>query len=348
MIHNAGFAHVRIPVSFGRHMMEDEPYTIRPAFMERVAELVKGSMSQGLVTVITAQNEWWADMEDRTYVQRMDFKLRSLPRFEAMWRQIGLHFRDSRQLLIFGILNEPNMLRMESLNELHRVALVAIRETNPTRVVTISGKDFANPRWLLEHPKELYIPRDPQLMLEIHVTEPHGFAGARPSRTQWGSEEEVARVREWVDQMEVFGRARNLPIYVGEFGCSNEVPHDQGRLKWLETNWKEMRRQGFCATLLDDGDRFSIYDRKEGRWDKEVLTVLQRALPGLQGVSLYRVGGGLGADSNDPTVDLQRRLELCFSRLSMRLEDVDKLEPLGDHQYQSDLSRGRSDVDDEY
>lgn len=416
MFHDAGFAHVRIPVSFGRHMMADEPYTIDPALLDRAAELATMALEHGLVVVITATNEWWIDLEEKTYVAGQDWKFVLLPRFESLWKQVGVRFRHFRQHLIFGLLNEPHNLKVESLNELHRLALVAVRESNPTRVVTLSGKDFGNPRWCLEYPKALFIPRDPQLMLEIHVTEPHGFAGTRPSRAEWGADKElfqltrdmcqelgvrdrvaweiherqlnreefesfgvlqdrngrpiddidevkpalfpltailrqkdqdIAKVRDWVNKIEVYGRARNLPVYVGEFGCSNQVTNEQGRMLWIETNWREMRRKGFCASLMDDGDQFKVYDRASGEWDHEVLTILQRSLPGLQGVSMYRVGGGLGADSNDPTVDLQRRLELCFSRLSIAMEDVQKLEPLGEHQYRNDLHGGRGNYDED-
>lgn len=349
MFHDAGFANCRIPVNWGCHMMVEEPYTIDPQFLKRVAELVKYSMDHGMITIITAHHEWWIDVDDRSYQAHDDWLFKQLPRFESLWKQVAAHFASYRQLLIFGILNEPAMLKAQSLNELHQAALVAIRETNPTRIVTISGKDFANPRWLLDNPKALFIPRDPQLMLEIHVTEPHGFAGTRPTREAWGSLEDQLKTKHWIDEIEIFGRARNLPIYVGEFGCSNEQKgSDDGksRLTWLECNWTEMRRKEFCASLWDDGDRFSVYNRATGEWDHDVLTAMQRSLPGLQGVSMYRTGGGLGADSGDPTADLQRRLELCFSRLSIAMDDVSKHPELPPHDYQTELGGARKYSDE--
>jgi endoglucanase len=347
MFREAGFAHCRIPVSWGRHMAADEPYLIDPKFMARVTELVTFVMDHGMVAVITAHHEWWIDIDDSN-IQSLDhWKYTALPRFEAMWRQIAEHFRHHRQLLVFGILNEPHMLSVSSLNELHRCAMVHIRQTNPSRVVTISGKDFANPRWLFDNPRALQIPRDPMLMLEVHIMEPHSFTGTNPSRKNWGSEEEKQRVKELIDQTEVFGRARNLPIYVAEFGCSVDQKSTDERLHWLEINWKEMRRQGICACLWDDGERFSIYDRKTGDWDQAALAVLQRSLPGLQGVSMYRFGGGLGGDSNDPTADLQRRLENCFSSLNHHLAEVNKLKPLEEYHY-SQHHDTRQDAEDEY
>jgi len=346
MFHEAGFANCRIPVCWGNHMMHEEPYTIKPAFLARVEELVKHATDHGMVAVITAHHEWWIDYDNRNVQKFDEWTFKALPRFQALWKQVGEHFKHHRQLLIFGILNEPNLLTDESLNELHRVALVAIRESNPSRVVTISGKDFADPYWLLKNPKALYIPRDPQLMLEVHATDPHGFAGANPSMSEWGSLEDQLKVKDWVDRIELYGRARNLPIYVAEFGCSNHQSHDNGRLAWIRANWEEIRRKGFCASLWDDGDRFSIYNRENGQWEQEVLVALQRSLPGLKGVSMNRSGGGLGGDSNDPTVELQRRLELCFSRLGHAVQDLDKLTPLADHAYGHE-NGAYSDEDDD-
>lgn len=328
MFHDAGFGNCRIPVQWGLHMEWDEPYTIEPKFLNRVAELVDASMSNGLVTVITAHHEWWIDFDDSPASKQLDWKERALPRFEALWRQVAMHFRHHRQTLIFGILNEPHALRATSLNELIRRALVAIRESNPSRIVTISGKGFAGPRWLLENPEALFIPRDPQMMLEVHMTDPHGFTGAQPNREAWGSPAELMQVKECVDQLELFGRRRNLPIYVAEFGCSNKWGEAHRGVKWLAANWKEMRRRGFCASIWDDGEKFKIYDRKEGSWDHEVLTALQRSLPGMKGVSIHRHGGGLGGDSSDPTADLQRQLENAFSRLNVAVKDVEQLPEL--------------------
>jgi len=353
MFHDAGFGNCRIPVCWGNHMLLEEPWTIKPAFLRRVQELVDASLSHGLVTTITAHHEWWIDTEANTQQKQSDWMYQALPRFESMWKQIATHFRHHRQLLLFSILNEPCFLSVASLNELHRVALIAIRETNPTRVVMFSGLDFANPRWLLDNPKAILIPRDPQLMLEIHMTEPHGFAGASPSQEAWGTVADRERVTDWVSRIELFGRARNLPIYVGEFGCSNEQALDKGRKAWLEANWKEMRRKSFAASLWDDGDRFKIYDRKSGEWDHDVLSTLQRSLPGLQGMSVYRTGGGLGGDSSDPCIDLQRTLELAFSNLGRAVDDVEKLPELQAHDFKPGLGRladnaeseGESDYD---
>jgi len=331
MFHDAGFANVRIPVHWGKHMMVEEPFTIDAAFLARVAELVDAVMAKGLICVITAHHEWWIDVAERTSEYHFDWEHNALPRFCALWRQVAEHFRHHRQLLIFGILNEPHELKIASLNELHRSALIAIRHTNPSRIVTISGKDFANPRWLLDNQKSLWIPRDPQIMLEIHMTEPHIFAGTTPSKSVWGTPEDHQKLQEWVHQIEVYGRRNNLPIYVAEFGCSNE--QGENRRHWIEANWKEMRSKGFAASLWDDGDRFSIYSRENGAWDQDILLAMQRSMPGMKGVGFRRAGGGLGGDSVDPTQDLQRRIEDCFKRLTLHLDEVDTLTPLEDHEY---------------
>jgi endoglucanase len=331
MFHDAGFANIRIPVNWGNHMMVEEPYTMDKDFLARVGKLVDQSMAHGMVTIITAHHEWWIDVNEETTHQSFEWRFKSLPRFEALWRQVANFFRHHRQLLIFGILNEPHQLSVESLNELHRVALVAIRETNPSRIVTLSGKDFANPRWLLKNQAALIFPRDPQLMMEIHVTEPHGFSGTSPSHTSWGSDEDQERLQDWVHKIEVYGRRNGLPIYVAEFGCSNE--QGESRKHWIESNWKEIRAKGFCASLWDDGDRFSIYSRENGAWDQEILHALSRSLPGLKGVGFRRTGGGLGGDSVDPTQDMQRRIENCFKRLTLHVDEVNSFPSLPDHEY---------------
>jgi len=342
MFHDAGFANVRLPVHWNKHMMVKEPYTLDATFLKEVQEIVDKSLAHGLVTVITCHNEWWIDVDDENSKNVYEWKYESLPRFEALWRQVAAHFRHHRQLLIFGILNEPHQLSVASLNELHRCALVAIRETNPSRVVTISGKNFANPRWLLKNPDALWIPRDPQVMLEIHNTEPHGITGTDPTITPekvgkkgqlvWGSDQDLQKLVDWVHRLELFARARNLPVYCAEFGCSDEQCPETRRA-WIEANWQEMRAKGFSASLWDDGDRHTIYSRKDGQWDQDILVALQRSLPGMKGVGFRRAGGGLGGDSVDPTIDLQRHIEMCFKKMQLALDHVDALPELEEHEY---------------
>src|SRR5207344_2247071 len=59
------------------------------------------------------------------------------PRLMAFWTQVGAHFRNAPEQVVFEILNEPNQAADASWNSLHAEALAIIRKTNPTRNVII-------------------------------------------------------------------------------------------------------------------------------------------------------------------------------------------------------------------
>jgi endoglucanase len=52
LIRDAGFDAVRIPVRWSAHAAKTEPYTIQPAFFERVDWAIQQALDRGLVAVV--------------------------------------------------------------------------------------------------------------------------------------------------------------------------------------------------------------------------------------------------------------------------------------------------------
>ena len=79
----AGFRSVRVPVRWDNHTARTPPYSIDAAWLDRVAEVVGWSTKRGLVTIVNSHHDTWLD--DPAAFEGM------LPRFEAIWRQVGGH-----------------------------------------------------------------------------------------------------------------------------------------------------------------------------------------------------------------------------------------------------------------
>lgn len=80
----AGPKHVRLPVTWQKHMCETNPYTVDAKFLDRIAEVVGWANQRGLIVVLNAHHEEWFKNDPGTRMNRL----------EALWRQLATRFRD--------------------------------------------------------------------------------------------------------------------------------------------------------------------------------------------------------------------------------------------------------------
>ena len=101
-IRNAGFTTVRIPITWYKHT--DADYTINPAFLARIREVVDYCYAQDMYVIINMHHEEWLN----TATLDKDYEQIGV-QFAAMWRQIADYFADYDQHLLFESMNEPRM-----------------------------------------------------------------------------------------------------------------------------------------------------------------------------------------------------------------------------------------------
>ncbi len=103
-VKDAGFTTIRIPVTWYRQLSDDGNYTINPAFLARVKEVVDMAYAEGLFVIINVHHEEW--LNDKN----LDTKYEQIGKqLAAVWRQIADAFADYDQHLIFEGMNEPRM-----------------------------------------------------------------------------------------------------------------------------------------------------------------------------------------------------------------------------------------------
>lgn len=103
-VKDAGFKTIRIPVTWYRQLSKDGSYTINPAFLARVREVVDMAYDEGLFVILNMHHEEWLNSKD------LDTKYEQIGvQLAAIWRQIADTFADYDQHLIFEGMNEPRM-----------------------------------------------------------------------------------------------------------------------------------------------------------------------------------------------------------------------------------------------
>lgn len=104
-VKEAGFKTIRIPVTWYPQLSKDGKFTIKPAFLARVKEVVDWAYDEGLFVIINMHHEnTWLNVKnlDTNYVKIGE-------QMAAIWRQIADAFAEYDQHLIFEGMNEPRM-----------------------------------------------------------------------------------------------------------------------------------------------------------------------------------------------------------------------------------------------
>ncbi|HEY6738648.1 MAG TPA: glycoside hydrolase family 5 protein, partial [Actinopolymorphaceae bacterium] len=97
-----GFRSIRIPITWDQRTGTEPPYTVDPAFLDRIEEVVTWALDEDLYVMINVHHdsgEWIRFMvDDHDAV---------LARYSAIWTQVAERFRDYPPELLFEAINEP-------------------------------------------------------------------------------------------------------------------------------------------------------------------------------------------------------------------------------------------------
>jgi hypothetical protein len=160
----AGFDHIRLPVSWTYHADLEAPYLVDETFFERVDEILEMAEAIGVQVILNDHHHDSLDADPPA----------ESARFLAIWNQIATRYADRGDWLHFEILNEPHGVFSELpelWNELQADALAVIRQTNPTRKILIEPVGYSS----ISRLDEMVVPDDPNLITSVHFYEPFPF-----------------------------------------------------------------------------------------------------------------------------------------------------------------------------
>ena len=272
----AGFKHIRIPVTWHHRTATSAPYDVDPVEMNRVEEVVDWALAQDLYVILNVHHDDWLKKGGNTFTQK------NRNRFDAIWLQIVDRFKNKSAKLMLEILNEPVDLTSSNVDELNVRILDIIRRTNPTRLVVFSGNGFTPIDSLLA--AAIPDPEDNYLIGNFHAYDPWPFAGQCLRR--WGSESDIAELGDIYQKAHDWSVENNIPVTVNEFGAAHydfTVPEnicdEADRLKYIEAHVNFATEHGISATFWDDAGSFSTYDRANYSWGPEKDILVAPNLP---------------------------------------------------------------------
>lgn len=267
LVARAGFAHVRIPVRWSAHALEQAPYTLDQAFADRVKWAVDSALAAGLRVVFNVHHYEQMASDPEGHKQRLI----------GIWSQLGELYKGYPDTVYFELFNEPNgSFTAEKNNAFIPEILAAVRSTNPERAVIVGPTQWNAIRGL----PQLELPlHDQNLIVTFHYYDPFDFThqGAPwvNKQTQVGIDW-PGKVGDREDIAEAFNRAvqwaneRNRPLYMGEFGAYQAADMD-ARVRWTTAIVAEatLRRIPYAYWELRSG--FGLYDFDAKQWRGPLL-----------------------------------------------------------------------------
>ena len=304
----AGFKAVRICVTWTGHIGDAPAYLIEDKWMDRVAEIVGYAEKAGLVAIVNTHHDesYFLDINKAYNNATQNEKVKD--ELFCVWTQIANRFKDKGEWLIFESLNEiqdgdwgwsaafqrdPNA-QYKVLNEWNQVFVDAVRATggnNATRWLGVPGY-AASPGFTIAG---LVLPKDytsaNRLMVAVHDYDPYKYTIDNPLVRQWGhtadptlrcsnyDEEGVVSV---FDNLKAAYVEKNIPVYLGEMGCSRHTDEDFPYQKYyMEYFCKAAADRLLPMYVWDNGakgvgtERHSYIDHGTGKfYDEKAQTLV--------------------------------------------------------------------------
>jgi endoglucanase len=305
-----GYKSIRLPVSWDEHTGPGPDYTIDPAWLDRVAQVVDWAIANDLPVMVNMHDQMWTKLlpDDRENV---------LAKFDSMWTQIAERFKYYPSELSFESINEPQFPSDEANKDAHTAELnVAFHEAVRATGGNNEDRLLVLPTWVTnsEQPHLDALKAtidsldDPMIAATVHF---YGFwpfsvnvAGVTTydEATQQDLEDTFQRVNDtFVDN--------DIPVIVGEWGVLGYdytrpgVPQSQQYgelLKFFEATMYQAREQQLTLMLWDAG---SYLNRNTLEWrDPLVHSYMESGLTTRSGTtsfdSIYLEKAGTIADES--------------------------------------------------
>lgn len=242
----AGFKAVRICVTWQGHIGEAPAYRLDEKWLGRVEEIVGYAEKAGLLAIVNTHHDesYWLDINKASEKTKDEIF--------SVWTQIAQRFKDKGEWLVMESFNEIQdggwgwseafkadpKRQYDILNSWNQVFVDAVRATggnNATRWLGIPGY-AASPQFTIAG---LTLPEDytsaNRLIVAVHDYDPYNYTLSNPLVAQWGhtadpakrcSDQDEKNVVDVFDNLKAAYLDKDIPVYLGEFGCSRHKEED--------------------------------------------------------------------------------------------------------------------------
>lgn len=274
LYYNAGMKHIRIPVTWmdrftvNDHLADDNGnINYQNTRFKELVKVIDYAISIDMYVVLNTHHEHWLkDNYDGT--TSYDTK------FENLWKNIAIYFKDYSNKLVFEVLNEPegklgewggawpeptNTTALTYVRKVNEVGYNAIRATggnNETRLVMVSTNGQGNEVMIEEvYPSKAYLPgegNDKYLAIQVHSYNPWAFCGQTGSNAAFPGS---ASIENAIKKVGTHSKLLDVPVNYGEFGVGRETNTAERNTDLVRGYYKT-----FADTTLGQNMSYSVWD----------------------------------------------------------------------------------------
>ncbi|MFC8797784.1 cellulase family glycosylhydrolase [Promicromonospora sp. NPDC057138] len=281
-----GFNSVRIPVSWGTRTGPAPDYTIEPATMARVQQIVDYALDADLYVMINTHHDSWQWIEHIAEPEQHDAVM---AQYTATWAQIADTFKDYPQELMFEPVNEvgfggwgPGTDRdhelIAELNSSFHEIVRASGGNNADRLLVLptirTGSDPGDMDALAAQIEAL---DDPMLAATTHNYGFFPFSANLAGYPSYNQEVQDFLEEDFQRQVDTFV-SQGIPVIIGEYSLHDNYENRVERgeaLKFFEHFGYLARTSGITTMWWDNGRH---YDRYKREWrDQEQFDYISTA-----------------------------------------------------------------------
>ena len=279
----AGYKSVRIPITWTDHMGPAPTYTVDPAWMDRVQQIVDWALGAGLHVMINMHHDSWQ------WISAMPTNHDVvLTRFTAVWTQISERFANYPATLMFESINEPQFAGVDEataralLDESNTLFFDIVRSSggmNATRPLVLpclnTNSSQANLDSLAATIAKL---NDPNLITTFHFYGFWPFSVNIMGYTKFNTAS-IDNITQGFDPVYTTFVAKGIPAIVGEFGVLGFSNVERGELlKYHEYVTQYSRSKRMTHMYWDTG---GLIDRTTYQVnDPDLYGTMMRTLKG--------------------------------------------------------------------
>jgi endoglucanase len=328
----AGFQTIRIPVSYLNNIGPGPDYTIDPAWLNRIQQVVDYAYNRDMHVVINMHGDGYKTITGSWLICDASSQSTIKAKYQRVWQQVASRFQDYDQRLILESMNEeftgdygtPTQPCYSNINDYNQIFVDTVRRAggnNSSRWLLVPGWntniDYTAGNYGFTIPTDQYrspsIPSNEQrIMISVHYYDPWDFAGEESgSITQWGpAATNSSRTSTWGQEdfldsqlKKMYDRfvVQGYPVVVGEYGSIDKSSFDSSnnryRADYAHTVAATATKYGAATVYWDNGTNgqygFGLFDRRS-------YAVTQQ---GIIDAIMSGVGspGGPGDDTQAPT-----------------------------------------------
>lgn len=276
-VKNSGFNAIRIPVTWGEHM--DENNIIQTEWLDRVQEVVDYAYNNDMFVILNMHHDdyIWFNPTEEEYPQDSQ-------KLCAIWEQISERFKDYGDRLLFEGMNEPRTIDSEKewmggtpeeravINKYEQDFVNTVRASggnNTKRTLVITSYAASAETDAID---DVIIPDDKNIILSVHYYAPWKFSEGID--TVFNDEGKTELDNKFAELKQKF-IDKGIPVIIGEFGCVNKSDNAT-RAEYYQYYISSAKANGIKCFIWDNGkssgeSSFGIFKRTNLSWNEEIL-----------------------------------------------------------------------------